>query len=85
MQGIHPARDQTDVGRAAFVRQGFPSGKQGEGSSRKADEAMEKIQVVKEAFSGLVGPGDDQPRSISPGAYLRMQKCGEGKPGGGAV
>jgi hypothetical protein len=46
---------------------------------------MEKMEVIKEAFSRLVGPGNDQPRSISHGAYLRMQECGEGKPGGGAV
>jgi hypothetical protein len=85
MQGIHPMCDQTDMGRAAFVWQGFPPGKQGEGSSRKADEAMEKMEVIKEAFSRLVGPGDDQPRTIRRGTYLRMQECGEGKPGGGAV
>jgi hypothetical protein len=46
---------------------------------------MEKKQVIKEAFSRLVRPGDDQPRSISQLAQLRMQKHGEGKPGGGAV
>jgi hypothetical protein len=46
---------------------------------------MEKMKVIKEAFSRLVGPGDDQPRSISHHTYLRMQECGEGKPGGRAV
>jgi hypothetical protein len=85
MQGIHPAGDQTDMGRAALVWQGFPSWEQGEGSRRKADEIMEKVQVIKEAFSRLVRPGDDQPRSISQFSQLRMQERGEGKPSGGAV
>ena len=85
MQGIHPARDQTDMGRAALVWQGFPSREQGEGGRRKADEIMEKVQVIKEAFSRLVRPGNDQPRSIPQFAQLRMQERGKGKPGGGAV
>jgi hypothetical protein len=46
---------------------------------------MEKMQVIKEAFSRLVGLGDDQPRTIPHGASLSMEECGEGKPGGGAV
>jgi len=73
------------MGRAAFVWQGFPSGKQDERSGRKADQAMEKMEVIKETFSRLVRPGDDQPRTIPQCAYLRMQECGEGKPGGGAM
>ena len=61
MQGIHPARDQTDMGRAALVGEGFPSRKEGEGSGREADEFVEKAQVVVESFSRLVRPCDDQP------------------------
>ena len=85
MQGIHPARNQADMGGAAFVRQGFPSRKQGEGRRRKADEIVEKVQIIEEAFSRLIRPSDDQPRSIPQFAQLGMQECGEGKPGGGAV
>ena len=85
MQGIHPAGDQTDMRRAALVRQGFPSREQGEGGRRKADEIMEKVQVIKEAFSRLVRPGHDQPRPISQFAQLGMQERGEGESGGGAV
>jgi len=65
MQGIHSTGDQPDMGRAALVRQRFPSWKQGEGGSRKADEIMKKVQVIKEAFSRLIRPGYDQPRPIS--------------------
>src|SRR5262249_49576246 len=83
MQGIHPTCDQTDMGRAALVWQGFPSGKQGERSRRKADETMEEVQIVKEAFSRLVRPGDDQPRSIPQCVCLSMEERGQGKPGGG--
>jgi hypothetical protein len=85
MQGIHPARDQTDMGRAALERQGFPSWEQGEGSRRKTDEIMEKVQVIKKAFSRLIRPGHDQPRPISQFAQLGMQERGKGKSGGGAV
>jgi hypothetical protein len=46
---------------AAFVWQGFPSWEQGEGRCRKADEIMEKMEVVKEALSRFVRPRDDQP------------------------
>jgi hypothetical protein len=59
MQGIHPACDQTDVGRAAFVGEGFPSREEGEGRCRKADEVMEKVQVIEEAFRRLVRPRYD--------------------------
>jgi hypothetical protein len=46
---------------------------------------MEKVQVIKEAFSRLVRPGDDHPGSIPQFAPLRMKKRGEGKSGGGTV
>ncbi len=85
MQGIHPAGDQTDMRRAPLVWQGFPSREQGEGSRRKADEIMEKVQVIKEAFRRLVRTRDDQPRTIPQFAQLRMPERGEGEPGGGAV
>ena len=85
MQGIHPARDQTDMGRGALVGQGFPSREQGEGRSRKADEVVEKMQVVEETFSRFVRSGDDQPGAISQFARLRMQERGEGKPASGAM
>jgi hypothetical protein len=73
------------MGGAALVRQSFPSREQGEGSCRKADEVMEKVQVVEEAFRRLVRPGHDQPRSIPQCARLRMQERSESKPSGGAV
>jgi hypothetical protein len=85
MQGIHTVCDQTDMGRAALVWQSFPSREQGEESGRKTDEIMEKAQVIKEAFSRLVRPGDDQPRSISQFSQQGMQERGEGKSGGGAM
>ena len=85
MQGIHPARDQADMGRAALVGQSFPSREEGEGSSRKPDEIMEKLEVIEEAFSRLVRPGHNQPRPMSQFSQLGMQERGEGKPGGGAV
>ena len=73
------------MGRAVLVWQGFPSREQGEGSRRKPDEIMEKVQVIKEAFSRLVRPGNDQPRPISQFSQLGMQERGEGKSGGGAM
>ena len=85
MQGIHPARDQTDMGRAALVGKGFPSREEGKGSSGKPDKIVEKLEVIEEAFSRLVRPGDDQPRTMSQFSQLGMQECGEGKPGSGAV
>jgi len=85
MEGIHPTRDQTDMGRATLIWQGFPSREQGEGNRWKADEIMEEVQVIEEAFSRFVRAGDDQPRSIPQFARLRMQERGEGEPGGGAV
>jgi len=61
MQCIHPAGNQVHMGSAALVRQGFPSREQGEGRGRRTDEIMEKMQVIKKAFSCLIRPGDDQP------------------------
>jgi hypothetical protein len=72
MQGIHPARDQTDMGSATLVWQGFPSREQGEANRWKTDEIMEKVKVIIEALSRLVRPCDDQPRSIPQFAQLRM-------------
>src|SRR5678815_3876761 len=85
MQGIHPACDQTDMGRAALVGEGFPSREQGEGNSRKADEIVEKLQVIEESFSRLVRSSDDKPGPIAQFSQLWMQECGEGKPAGGAL
>jgi hypothetical protein len=81
MQGVHPTRDKTDMGRAALVRQGFPSREQGEGGSRNAGEVMEKMQVVEEAFSRFIRPSDDQPRPMPQFPQLGMQEGGEGKTG----
>jgi hypothetical protein len=61
MQRIHPARDQTDMGRAAFVGEGFPSWEESEGRRWDADEIMEKVQIIVESFSQLVRRGDHQP------------------------
>jgi hypothetical protein len=85
MQGPHPARDQADMGRAALVGQSFPSREEGERSSGKPDEIVEKLEIIEEAFSRLVRPGDDQPRPMSQFSQLGMQESGEGKPGGGAM
>jgi hypothetical protein len=85
MQGVHPTRDETDMGRAALVRQGFPSREQGKGGSRNPGEVMEKMQVVKKAFSRLIRPSDDQPRSMPQFPQLGMQEGGEGKTGSGAM
>ena len=46
---------------------------------------MEKMQVVKEAFSRLVRPSDDEPRSMSQFPQLGVQEGGEGKTGSGAM
>lgn len=84
-QRIHPARDQTDMGRAALVGEGFPSREEGRGRGRDAGQIMEKVEVVEEAFSRLVRRGDDQPRSFAQFPRLRMEKRGEGESGGGAA
>jgi hypothetical protein len=73
------------MGRAALVRQSFPSREQGEGSRWKADEIMEKVQVIKEAFSRLIRSGHDQPRPISQFPQLGMQERREGKSGSGPM
>jgi hypothetical protein len=56
MQGIHPTCDQTDMGRAAFVWQGFPSGKQGEGSVGRPMRPWKKWRSSKRRSAASSDP-----------------------------
>jgi hypothetical protein len=46
---------------------------------------MEKVQVIKEAFSRFIRPGHDHPRAISQFSQLGVQEHGESQSGGGAM